>query len=102
MVFPMDSTIVAEGVWYVTSGLYETGMFHPSLHGCFAPHIPVLYREVPFILNITACPEVRHHTTLAADRREFHVPRGFSFHNHVTVSYFSQIMWGSREYVIIE
>jgi hypothetical protein len=25
--------------------------------GRFAPHIHVLYREVPFILNITACFE---------------------------------------------
>ena len=34
---------------------YTTGMLCKSLQGCFAPHIPVLYREVPFILNITAC-----------------------------------------------
>ena len=35
-------------------------MSRPSPHGCFAPHIHVLYREVPFILNITACPEERY------------------------------------------
>ena len=34
---------------------YTTGMLWMSLQGCFAPHIPVLYREVPFFLNITAC-----------------------------------------------
>ena len=36
-----------------------------SAHGRFATHIHVLYREVPFILNITACPEVRYCMALA-------------------------------------
>ncbi len=84
MVFPMASTIVAEGVWCLTSGLYETGKFHPSLQGCFASHIHVLYRKVPFILNITACPEVRHHITLAVDRSDFHVPWVLYSHKPMT------------------
>ena len=33
----------------------------------FAPHIPVLYREVPFILNITLC-YVRNHGPMVSDR----------------------------------
>ena len=40
-------------------------MSRPSLHGRFVPHIHVLYREVPFILNITACPEGRYRATSA-------------------------------------
>jgi len=40
----------AKVVQYLTSGLYRTHLWPP---GGFAPHIHVLYREVPFILNIT-------------------------------------------------
>ena len=43
--------------------------------GCFIQ----AYRDV-----LTACPEVRHHTTLAADRSELPVQYVLSSHNPVT------------------
>jgi hypothetical protein len=43
------------------SGLFQIGTVQcksrPNPQRGFASHIPVLYRKVPFILNITACPE---------------------------------------------
>ncbi len=61
----MHGTRLAKGVWYLPSGPNETWMFQMSPHGGFAPHIHVLYREVPVILNITACPEGRYCAPLA-------------------------------------
>ena len=38
----------------------------PNPQRGFASHIPVLYRKVPFILNITARPEARYCAALAS------------------------------------
>ena len=40
----------------------------------FASHIHVLYREVPFILNITACPEVRQGNPRAFEATKLQTP----------------------------
>jgi hypothetical protein len=72
-----DDAYVAEGVPHLPSGPYETGSFIRVHMDGFAPHIHVLYHEVPYILYITTCPEGRCGATLAD-----HVPQLYRV-NHI-------------------